>query len=314
MVDRLLWKPAGTVTGADRAVTVEGARTPVERLLARRLLRPAGTDTVLLPREVAWHLRGRRFSPEPVPSTAAGGVRSDRVHPRSSTGRPSGPRTGWCTTSSWSHTPCRRHRTGCCVTVAWPSATSPASAAVLGTDHDSRLLRARVRRRRPVCWRPGTGSAAADRRLRPLGGTGARRPLARAGRGLAAHRPAPRVVQRAGRPSRSDPSRRRPARRLSAGCWPSCWPPYRSGTTWTWTTCCDVVGWHRPRLVRVGGVPLESVLAWTWREAGWLGVNSLGAVSGLASAASAADTQPAAGRAGRRVPGAPSTRSCCRRT
>ena len=64
------------------------------------------------------------------------------------------------------------------------------------------------------------------------------------------------------------------------------------GTTLDLADLHDVVGWHRPRLVRVGGIPLESVLAWTWREAGWLGVNSLGAVSGLARAAFAADTHP----------------------
>ena len=89
MVDRLLWNPAGAVNGADRAVTVEGARTPVEQLLARRLLRPAGSDTVLLPREVAWHLRDQRFSVEPVPSTApsvSGRIRTPALVDRAAIG------------------------------------------------------------------------------------------------------------------------------------------------------------------------------------------------------------------------------------
>src|SRR5699024_4377744 len=68
VVERLLWSPAGAVSGAARAGTATTAHTPVEHLLARRLLRPSGPDTVLLPREVAWHLRGERFTPEPVPS------------------------------------------------------------------------------------------------------------------------------------------------------------------------------------------------------------------------------------------------------
>ncbi|HEU5484471.1 MAG TPA: helicase-associated domain-containing protein, partial [Microlunatus sp.] len=57
----------------------------------------------------------------------------------------------------------------------------------------------------------------------------------------------------------------------------------------------QVLGWHRPRLARVGGVPLDSVVSWTCREAGWLGITSLGAVSGLATAAVEADARPLPG-------------------
>ena len=59
MLTRLLWgPPTGAVQQADRPVTPEQAKTPVERLLAHRLLRPLSSDTVILPREVAWQLRG----------------------------------------------------------------------------------------------------------------------------------------------------------------------------------------------------------------------------------------------------------------
>ncbi len=71
VLDRLLWgPPTGAVRQADRVIEPDQARTPVERLLAHRLLRAVGTDTVLLPREVALLLRGdrsaSRLSREPV--------------------------------------------------------------------------------------------------------------------------------------------------------------------------------------------------------------------------------------------------------
>ncbi len=57
-LDRLVWgPPIGRVEGADRPVDVGSARTPVEWLLAHHLLEPTGSDTVVLPREVALALR-----------------------------------------------------------------------------------------------------------------------------------------------------------------------------------------------------------------------------------------------------------------
>ena len=55
--------PVGIVSDADRAVTVESARTPVERLRARGLLTAVDPRTVLLPREVGLFLRGGRLYP-----------------------------------------------------------------------------------------------------------------------------------------------------------------------------------------------------------------------------------------------------------
>jgi hypothetical protein len=68
VLERLLWSPTGAVRKADRVVSAAAARSPVEELLARELLRPLDSDTVLLPREVSWQLRDRRFTPEPVSS------------------------------------------------------------------------------------------------------------------------------------------------------------------------------------------------------------------------------------------------------
>ncbi|QGN33661.1 helicase-associated domain-containing protein [Microlunatus sp. Gsoil 973] len=75
VLDRLLWgPPTGTVRNADRALRLIDARTPVEILLARRLLRPVDRDTVILPREVALRLRAAGsdwlISRDPVPTSA----------------------------------------------------------------------------------------------------------------------------------------------------------------------------------------------------------------------------------------------------
>ncbi|GAB3403557.1 helicase-associated domain-containing protein [Flindersiella endophytica] len=53
--------PAGRVEHAKREVTVESARTPVERLLARGLLVALDNHTVALPRQVGLFLRGGRL-------------------------------------------------------------------------------------------------------------------------------------------------------------------------------------------------------------------------------------------------------------
>ena len=71
--------PAGQLAHAQRPVSVDSARTPVEWLLARGLLVPLDGETVVLPREVALALRGGRWlvAPEPVrPPVAVGADRA----------------------------------------------------------------------------------------------------------------------------------------------------------------------------------------------------------------------------------------------
>lgn len=70
VLERLLWSPTGAVRYADRPVTVASARSPIERLLGHQLLRPLDSETVIIPREVAWRLRGGRFTAEPVATKA----------------------------------------------------------------------------------------------------------------------------------------------------------------------------------------------------------------------------------------------------
>lgn len=61
VLDRLTWgPPAGALPRADRPVSVETARSPVEWLLAHRLLTVLDPDHVVLPREVGVTLRGGR--------------------------------------------------------------------------------------------------------------------------------------------------------------------------------------------------------------------------------------------------------------
>src|SRR5829696_7308771 len=65
VLDALTWaNPTGRVQNADRTVTAESAKTPVEWLLARGVLRALDRGTVVLPRELAMHLRGGRLHRE----------------------------------------------------------------------------------------------------------------------------------------------------------------------------------------------------------------------------------------------------------
>ena len=68
VLNRLRWHPSGAVRNADRTVPAAGARSPIDELLALNLLRPADSETVIIPREVAWFLRDRRFTGQPVPT------------------------------------------------------------------------------------------------------------------------------------------------------------------------------------------------------------------------------------------------------
>ncbi|MDI2131229.1 helicase-associated domain-containing protein [Yinghuangia seranimata] len=75
VLDKLVWgPPTGIVRGADRPVRADEANTPVEWLLARALLVPAGPQTVVLPREVGLTLRGGRVHRDLEPEPPALGI------------------------------------------------------------------------------------------------------------------------------------------------------------------------------------------------------------------------------------------------
>ncbi|OKJ11904.1 helicase-associated domain-containing protein [Kitasatospora sp. CB01950] len=80
LLERLVWgPPTGTVPDAARQVVAEDAHSPVEWLLARGLLLPSSPTSVVLPRELALHLRGGRThrTVEPAPPAVAPVVARD---------------------------------------------------------------------------------------------------------------------------------------------------------------------------------------------------------------------------------------------
>ncbi|MFJ4409722.1 helicase-associated domain-containing protein [Streptomyces sp. NPDC088910] len=82
VLDRLVWGPPyGEVRDATVPVRAADAVTPVQWLLARGLLLPAGQHNVLLPREAALSLRGGRAhrTPEPLPPAVAPVPRTERT-------------------------------------------------------------------------------------------------------------------------------------------------------------------------------------------------------------------------------------------
>lgn len=290
VIDRLLWSPAGTVSGADRAVTVEGARTPVERLLARRLLRPIGPDTVLLPREVAWQLRGQRFTAQPVPAVAptlTGPTRAPRLVDRAAIGAAYGlVHDVELLAHTLETTPYRLLRDG-----GLGVRDLSGIARILGTENDHAAFVLEV-------------AAAAEliaggdgQRLLPTvdhDRWAEREPADRWRALVAAWRHSDRLPGLSSEPGGHPlgPESTAPGAATVRGLVLELLAAADTGTTIDLVQLRAAVDWRRPRLVRVGGVPLDSVLTWTWRETGWLGVSSLQAVSGLCRAALLADTQP----------------------
>lgn len=88
-LDQLVWGPPhGAVERADREVTPDEAATPVDWLLAHRLLLAADARTVVLPRDVALQLRGDRVHErvEPAPPNAHVTPRDPAVVDRAAAG------------------------------------------------------------------------------------------------------------------------------------------------------------------------------------------------------------------------------------
>ena len=111
VLTRLARSPAGAVRNADRPVSLEQAATPIDRLLARGLIRPLSADTVLLPARSPGGCaragsRRRRCRPRRRRSVAGTGTG------RWSTGPRPAPRTGCWRTSPGSPRCWKRCRTG----------------------------------------------------------------------------------------------------------------------------------------------------------------------------------------------------------
>jgi hypothetical protein len=280
VLQRLLWSPTGTVRDAGRNVTVTSASSPIERLLSHQLLRPLDSETVIIPREVAWRLRGTRFAPEPVatePPVITGGHRDpDRID-------------------------------------------QAAAGAAFALLHDIELLADRIESMPHRLLRAGglanrdvTALAqhlgadpahavfviecAAAARLVAPGRSGALLPTADYDQWLGCDAPTRwRLVA-----EEWLAADRFFARSAGAGVHPlgqDTHTPYAAGlrltvlgviagatrgTVLDLDQLAEAVAWHRPRL-RQGSPTALELVQWTWREATWLGLAALNAVSSFAS-------------------------------
>lgn len=281
VIDRLLWgPPTGTVRNADRPVTVADARSPVEQLLAHRLLRPLDRDTVILSREVALHLRrkesGRALGPDRVPvdqpqltgptrsakvlRSAAAGAANELVHDAE------------LIIAELDNTPRRLLRDGGLSTrdvqalsrnldnrVDYTAFLIEAAGAaqLIGTpdrisllpttEYDRWLTQPGPQRwlRLAIAWREAERYFRASTNTHPL-----------------SHEA---VAPRA-------PENRKLIIGLAA--------EVEVGTVLTVDDLAAAAGWHRPSAGR-NAQQLQTVIGWTWQEAAWLGLTALGAVSDL---------------------------------
>ncbi|SDR84384.1 Helicase conserved C-terminal domain-containing protein [Friedmanniella luteola] len=280
VLDRLLWSPTGAVRNAERAVAVQAARSPVEQLLAHGLLRPQDADTVVLPREVAWVLRGGRFSRHPVPPTAptvGGRVRTPPLVDSAGAGAAFGLlHDVELAVHAVETVPHRLLRTG---GVAARDVT--ALGRRMGTDaaHATFVLECAaaaglVAPGGNLCLLP---TADFDRWA---GQDGPSRWLLLARSWLAA----PRWFSASAEPGthplgpEADASSAPAVRRLLLGLAAALEP----GTVPDLGGLTEALAWHRPRLTR-GPVDAATLVDWTWREAGWLGAVALGGVSAFAA-------------------------------
>jgi len=79
IIEKLLWGiPVGKVADANRHITVETAKTPIEWLLAHGVIVATGPESIMLPREIALELREQKLfkeldpgAPEVTPDTSS---------------------------------------------------------------------------------------------------------------------------------------------------------------------------------------------------------------------------------------------------
>lgn len=279
VVDRLAWAPAGAVRNADRPVTPETARTPVEQLLAHRLLRPLDGDTVLLPREVAWRLRDGRATAEPVPTAVpvlTGRLRDPRLVDRAAAGAAFGLlHDVELVAFGLEASPHKLLRTG-----GLGIRDIAALARELGTDlgHATFVVECAAAAGLVATGPVGTLLPTADFD-RWLARSGAERWTVLADAWAAAPRFFSRAAERGGHalgPEADAPAA--PGLRAVILELATTAPV---GTVLDPAEVAAAAGWQRPRLTR-GALDAATLVDWTWREAAWLGLVALGGVSSFA--------------------------------
>ncbi len=280
VLERLAWSPTGAVRNADRSVSEQSARSPVEQLLARQLLRPLDSDTVVLPREVALHVReGRLFAEpaSPVPPPVTGRTRNTDLVDQAAAGAAFGLLHDIdLAAQSMESTPHRLLRTG-----GLSTRDITVLARNLGTDaaHAGFVVECAAAAR---LLAPGTNlcllpTPEYDRWVN-RDGASRWQSLVEGWAGT------PRFFSRSTEPgahvlgseadSATAPALREQVIQLAveAGI----------GVSIDLDSLITAVSWHRPRLARGAGVELSTLVEWTWREAAWLGLTGLAAVSSYA--------------------------------
>lgn len=286
LLERLLWSPTGAVRNADRVVDAQAARSPVDQLLARQLLRPLDADTVILPREVSLHLRGGRFSPSPispVPPVLTGRLREPSLVDKAAAGSAFGLLHDIeLTVHSLEATPHRLLRTGGLAardmaTLARSLSSDLAHAAFV---MECASMAGLVAPGSNLTLLPTTDydrwagrDAAAQWRFLVDGWLRGGRHYARSAE-PGAHVLGPEAD------APGAPMLRRLVLKLAVDA--------GVGTMIDPGELTDAVAWHYPRAARSPGA-LGSLVDWTCRELGWLGLSSLGAVSSYAEPVLAPD-------------------------
>lgn len=288
LLERLLWSPTGAVRNADRVVEESTARSPVDQLLSRQLLRPLDPDTVILPREVALHLRSHRFSATPVPTTPpqlSGPSRGASLVDKAAAGAAFGLlHDVELAVHSLQTTPHRLLRTGGlsvrdltvlarelstdaahasfvmeCASIAGLVAPAATGCLLPTPDYDRWAARDSASQ-----WRLVADAWLRGARLYGRSSEPGAHPL-----GAEAEAEAP-----------GAPALRRLVLHLAVEAGP--------GTRISVDDLADAAAWHRPRAARAGTSELATVVRWTWREATWLGLLSLDSVSSFGTALLAA--------------------------
>jgi Helicase conserved C-terminal domain len=279
VLERLLWSPTGAVRYADRPVSVASARSPIEHLLSRGLLRALDSETVIIPREVAWRLRGGWFTTEPIATeapTLTGRRRDPDLVDRAAAGAAFAVlhdiellahrleavphkllRSGGL--ASRDVTALARHLGAdpahaafvieCAVTAQLVAPAS--SGALLPTPDYDRWLR--------------EGSASRWRRV--------------AEAWLAADRFFARSAEPGGHTL--GPEAYAPSAASLRETVVNIATDIKPGMVVDLDQLADAAAWHRPRLTQ-GPLTAQQLVQWTWREASWLGLAALGAVSSFA--------------------------------
>ena len=282
VLDRLAWSPTGAVRNATRPIDPDRARTPVEQLLVRQLLRPLDDDTVILPREVSVYVRGGRFSADPAPATqpeVGGPDRTASLVDRAAAGAAFAVLHDLeLVVHTLESTPHRLLRAGGLGTrdVAALGRALDSTAAHAGFVLECASAAGLVAPGSNLCLLP---TAAFDRWL----GHDAAvrwRMMADAWLGL------DRLPSRASEPgahvlgpeadSRGASDLRRQVLRIAAAA--------GTGRVLDPEQLTAAVTWHRPRVGRGNGPEAATLVDWVWREATWLGVASLGCLSSFGPA------------------------------